>query len=138
MAFMRVGAVAFRFNSRQSSKVICCRMLSDVQKLEKVYTNAEHATEKLYADQNSTWVDRATWCPGAVKPFLKLVRIDRPIGLYYCLTVTRLTVSVFSLPGSQLLFLPCAWGICMAAPHGELPDVQLLSLFGSVLHFYVV
>ncbi|XP_076179098.1 ubiquinone biosynthesis protein COQ2, mitochondrial isoform X2 [Ptiloglossa arizonensis] len=46
-----------------------------------------------------------------VQPYLKLLRMDKPIG-------------------SWLLFWPCGWSIAMAAPSGAFPDFQLLFLFG--------
>merc|ERR1719300_1657988 len=51
----------------------------------------------------------AAFPPGA-QPFLKLVRMDRPIG-------------------SWLLFWPCGWSLGMAAPAGSLPDPSLLATF---------
>lgn len=47
-----------------------------------------------------------------VQPYMKLMRIDKPIG-------------------SWLLFWPCSWSIAMAAPVGALPDLQMLALFGT-------
>ncbi|KMQ92574.1 para-hydroxybenzoate-- mitochondrial [Lasius niger] len=47
-----------------------------------------------------------------VQPYMKLMRIDKPIG-------------------SWLLFWPCGWSIAMAAPVGALPDLQMLALFGT-------
>ncbi len=35
---------------------------------------------ELYKDQNDTWVDRRA--PAALQPYLKLIRIDRPIGAF--------------------------------------------------------
>ncbi|CAG5076393.1 Similar to Coq2: 4-hydroxybenzoate polyprenyltransferase [Cotesia congregata] len=49
--------------------------------------------------------------PSNVKPYLKLMRIDKPIG-------------------SWLLFWPCSWSIAMAAAPGAIPDLHLLALFG--------
>ncbi|XP_066998844.2 4-hydroxybenzoate polyprenyltransferase, mitochondrial isoform X2 [Anabrus simplex] len=49
--------------------------------------------------------------PTNVQPYLKLMRIDRPIG-------------------SWLLFWPCGWSIAMCAEAGALPDVKMLALFG--------
>ncbi|KAL0111253.1 hypothetical protein PUN28_012861 [Cardiocondyla obscurior] len=46
-----------------------------------------------------------------VQPYMKLMRIDKPIG-------------------SWLLFWPCGWSIAMAAPAGAFPDFYMLSLFG--------
>ncbi|XP_012223925.2 4-hydroxybenzoate polyprenyltransferase, mitochondrial [Linepithema humile] len=47
-----------------------------------------------------------------VQPYMKLMRIDKPIG-------------------SWLLFWPCGWSIAMAAPAGALPDLYMLALFGT-------
>ncbi|XP_076767227.1 ubiquinone biosynthesis protein COQ2, mitochondrial [Xylocopa sonorina] len=50
-------------------------------------------------------------CPSIIQPYLRLIRLDKPIG-------------------SWLLFWPCGWSIAMAASPGALPDPYLLSLFG--------
>ena len=57
------------------------------------------------------WVDR--WAPVPVQPYLKLARLDRPIGTW-------------------LLLLPCWWSLALAsATTGRgLPDPWLLALFG--------
>ena len=47
----------------------------------------------------------------SIQPYLKLSRIDKPIG-------------------SWLLFWPCGWAACLATPAGQLPDLQLIALFG--------
>lgn len=49
--------------------------------------------------------------PRQLQPYMKLMRIDKPIG-------------------SWLLFWPCSWSITMAAPAGALPDFTMLVLFG--------
>ncbi|VEN61940.1 unnamed protein product [Callosobruchus maculatus] len=49
--------------------------------------------------------------PKYVQPYMKLMRIDRPIG-------------------SWLLFWPCSWSIASAAAPGTLPDLYMLGLFG--------
>ena len=67
------------------------------------------AAEDLYADQNNTWVDRVA--PASVAPYLKLARVDRPIG-------------------TSLLLWPGLWSIALAAPSGCLPDLALMGLFG--------
>ncbi|XP_018315287.1 4-hydroxybenzoate polyprenyltransferase, mitochondrial isoform X2 [Mycetomoellerius zeteki] len=46
-----------------------------------------------------------------VQPYMKLMRIDKPIG-------------------SWLLFWPCGWSIALAAPASALPDLYMLGLFG--------
>ncbi|MEW5704748.1 MAG: 4-hydroxybenzoate octaprenyltransferase [Pseudomonadota bacterium] len=58
------------------------------------------------------WVDR--FAPAALRPYLKLARLDRPVGIW-------------------LLFLPCAFGVTIASP--AWPDPFLLFLFamGAVL-----
>jgi len=44
-------------------------------------------------------------------PYVKLARLDKPIGTW-------------------LLYLPCTWSISLAAEPGHIPDLGLLSLFG--------
>jgi len=48
--------------------------------------------------------------PTFAQPYLRLARLDRPIGTW-------------------LLFWPCGWSICMAAGPGHLPDLSLLATF---------
>ena len=55
------------------------------------------------------WVDRSA--PSWAQPYLKLSRLDRPIGTW-------------------LLLLPCWWSIALAAPAGDWPDIDLILLFG--------
>jgi len=50
--------------------------------------------------------------PSPLQPYLKLARLDKPIG-------------------SWLLFWPCGWSLCLATPAGQLPDLSLLALFGA-------
>ena len=50
--------------------------------------------------------------PDHIKPYLSLIRFDKPIGTW-------------------LLYLPCTWSICLAATPGQLPDMKLLALFGT-------
>jgi hypothetical protein len=64
---------------------------------------------ELYHDQNDTWVDRRA--PAWLRPYLKLTRIDRPIGTY-------------------LILLPGWWGLALSAAPGHLPDPTLAAIFG--------
>ena len=66
------------------------------------------AAATTYRDQNDTWVDRRA--PPALRPFLKLARVDRPIGSY-------------------LVLAPGLWGLALAAAPGALPDAGLAALF---------
>lgn len=70
---------------------------------------SDTTTGSLYKDQNDTWVDRSA--PAAMRPYLKLMRIDRPIGTW-------------------LVLLPGWWGLALAAAPGGLPDPLLMALFG--------
>ncbi|CCQ74724.1 4-hydroxybenzoate octaprenyltransferase [Magnetospira sp. QH-2] len=54
------------------------------------------------------WIDR--WTPSAARPYLRLMRLDRPIGTW-------------------LLLLPCWWSAALAAEGW--PDLRLLLLFGA-------
>ncbi|XP_028824007.1 4-hydroxybenzoate polyprenyltransferase, mitochondrial [Denticeps clupeoides] len=49
--------------------------------------------------------------PSMVQPYLRLMRLDKPIGTW-------------------LLYLPSTWSIALAADPGCLPDLGLLTLFG--------
>ena len=65
----------------------------------------------------SSWLDR--WVPAMVRPYLYLMRLDRPIGTW-------------------LLLFPCWWSVVMAWPGDAAPDWHLLELFvlfglGSVI-----
>ncbi|XP_018412962.1 PREDICTED: 4-hydroxybenzoate polyprenyltransferase, mitochondrial [Nanorana parkeri] len=50
--------------------------------------------------------------PKNVQPYLRLMRLDKPIGTW-------------------LLYLPCTWSIALAADPGSLPDLSMLALFGT-------
>lgn len=50
--------------------------------------------------------------PKHVQPYLKLMRLDKPIGTW-------------------LLFWPCTWSIASAAPAACFPDLYMLTLFGT-------
>ncbi len=54
------------------------------------------------------WIDRIV--PALARPYLRLMRLDRPIGTW-------------------LLLFPCWWSLAIAAPPGALPDPRLLLLF---------
>jgi 4-hydroxybenzoate polyprenyltransferase len=61
------------------------------------------------ADSTGNWVDR--WAPARTRPYLRLARLDRPIG-------------------SWLLLLPCWWSVALAAVHaGERVNVAHVLLF---------
>ncbi|KAM9811041.1 4-hydroxybenzoate polyprenyltransferase, mitochondrial [Neosynchiropus ocellatus] len=50
--------------------------------------------------------------PTRLQPYLRLMRLDKPIGTW-------------------LLYLPCTWSIALAADPGCHPDVGMLTLFGT-------
>lgn len=57
-------------------------------------------------DMQKTWVDNVS---PSIQPFLKLARMDRPIGTYLCL-------------------LPALWGLSLSAP-GFVPDLTHVGTF---------
>ena len=63
-----------------------------------------HGTATDIPDES--WIDRLA--PAGARPFLRLARLDRPIGTW-------------------LLLIPCWWSVALATP--GLPDVELLALF---------
>ncbi|XP_060069567.1 4-hydroxybenzoate polyprenyltransferase, mitochondrial-like isoform X2 [Ylistrum balloti] len=54
--------------------------------------------------------------PKRIQPYLRLIRFDKPIG-------------------TLLLYWPCTWSIAMAATPGHIPDLWLLTLFGTGAFF---
>ncbi|CAH8824153.1 unnamed protein product [Trichobilharzia szidati] len=54
-----------------------------------------------------------TKSPSLMKSFYELGRFGKPIGNWF-------------------IYFPCIWGIAMAAPPGQLPDVYMLALFGVI------
>jgi 4-hydroxybenzoate polyprenyltransferase len=61
-----------------------------------------------FTDIRAGWIDRLA--PAAARPYLRLMRLDRPIGTW-------------------LLLLPCWWGLALAAE--DWPDARLLVLFAA-------
>jgi 4-hydroxybenzoate polyprenyltransferase len=63
------------------------------------------------ADATLNWVDK--FAPGKLRPYLRLARLDRPVGAW-------------------LLLWPCWWSLAIAAPlsGNPWPDFELLVLFG--------
>ncbi len=58
------------------------------------------------------WVDR--FVPDIVRPYLRLARVDRPIGIW-------------------LLMFPCWWGVALASPSWPDPWLLLLFTLGALL-----
>lgn len=80
---------------------------------EKDETTQFNTTNVWSQQRNATFATKiVNNAPPKVQPYLKLIRMDKPIG-------------------SWLLFWPCGWSIAMAASPGTLPDLQLLALFGA-------
>nr|XP_002130409.1 4-hydroxybenzoate polyprenyltransferase, mitochondrial-like [Ciona intestinalis] len=78
----------------------------------KYYERREELREKRIQLANtynmSQFVKKA---PNSIRPYLELARVDKPIG-------------------TLLLYIPCAYSICLAAPPGQLPSLYYLGLFG--------
>ena len=72
-------------------------------------TKKNHLGDDIKADG---WIDR--YAPGPARPYLRLARLDRPIGIW-------------------LLLLPCWWGLALAG--GGVVEIQLFALFalGAVI-----
>lgn len=72
------------------------------------HSSRENITKRKLGSMSAAIVNNSS---PAIQPYLKLMRIDRPIGTW-------------------LLFWPCGWSIAMAAVPGCLPDLKMLGLFG--------
>ena len=93
------------FTSRTRRRIFYenCRSFSGTTEKKKSLTDVPS-----YADQNDTWVDRR--CPPFVVPYLKLARIDRPVGTW-------------------LLLWPCLWSQTLASTTTTI-DPLLMLKFG--------
>ncbi|XP_040010762.1 4-hydroxybenzoate polyprenyltransferase, mitochondrial [Xiphias gladius] len=69
----------------------------------------QHYGRRSFSLSAATIVNSA---PAPVQPYLRLMRLDKPIGTW-------------------LLYLPCTWSIALAADPGCLPDLGMLTLFGT-------
>nr|QKZ93259.1 putative aromatic prenyltransferase [Cannabis sativa] len=56
-----------------------------------------------------SWID--LYLPRQIHPYVRLARLDKPIGTW-------------------LLAWPCMWSISLAANPGHLPDIKMMTLFG--------
>ncbi|KAM9858755.1 4-hydroxybenzoate polyprenyltransferase, mitochondrial isoform 1-T2 [Aulostomus maculatus] len=94
---------------------------SDVSVLRRVYYSqsairpsfklhdTQHYGRRTFSVSAATIVSSA---PAGVQPYLRLMRLDKPIGTW-------------------LLYLPCTWSIALAADPGCLPDLGMLTVFGT-------
>ncbi len=70
---------------------------------------AHQGDDRPVADADAeNWVNRLA--PAATRPYLRLMRADRPIGVW-------------------LLFLPFCWALALAAAPGQFPSFRLMCLF---------
>ncbi|XP_034450659.1 4-hydroxybenzoate polyprenyltransferase, mitochondrial [Hippoglossus hippoglossus] len=70
---------------------------------------AQHHGRRSFSLSPAAIVNSA---PAPVQPYLRLMRLDKPIGTW-------------------LLYLPCTWSIALAADPGCLPHLGMLTLFGT-------
>jgi 4-hydroxybenzoate polyprenyltransferase len=101
-------------------RLMICLFKRSVPAIERFKMNnpEKHAGDTRVADASQdNWVDR--YAPLAMRPYLKLMRADRPVGTW-------------------LLLWPCFWSITLAAPLGDgliglrhlyLPELGTLLLF---------
>lgn len=102
----QAGAARFCFARRTvHGKLACKHGTNGAAALGKadVTPQTHNAASDIVAGD---WVDR--WLPSRWRPFVRLGRFDRPIGIW-------------------LLLLPCWWGVALASPGW--PDPWLFALF---------
>ena len=75
----------------------------------RAHLYSTHSTQESTSNYESQ-SDIINRFPRNIQPYLKLIRLDRPIGTW-------------------VIFWPGAWSIAMATPPGDFPDVKLLGLF---------
>ena len=87
-----------------------------IRKTSFLYASHSFLSTSSGSDTKKTtsWIDIYT--PKYVRPYLHLARADKQIGTY-------------------LLFWPCCWGTCLAAPLGQYPDLGIILKFaiGSLI-----
>lgn len=59
---------------------------------------SDDGVKEKYRDQNGTWVDESSLIPSYIKPYLKLARVDRPIGVIKTFALHSFSLSHISLP----------------------------------------
>ncbi|KAF2076082.1 hypothetical protein CYY_002596 [Polysphondylium violaceum] len=87
--------------------------------IKRVYSTTTSNTTTNSNDQNNTatilpnevkdWISKA---PLSIQPYLRLGRVDKPIGTW-------------------LLLYPCLWSIAIATPIGSFPDPMVLAVFAT-------
>ncbi|CAI9719983.1 4-hydroxybenzoate polyprenyltransferase, mitochondrial [Octopus vulgaris] len=91
----------FKYSSESQKHVILKKQCGSLSRIPN--ENNRHfsfSTQKI-----------VTAAPQHIQPYLRLIRLDKPIGTW-------------------LLYWPCTWSIAMAATPGHLPDLKMLTLFG--------
>ncbi|XP_031339517.1 4-hydroxybenzoate polyprenyltransferase, mitochondrial [Photinus pyralis] len=98
--------------NRKEIKLLKEQIVGIVRRSCKTSVNVvnEHKTERVNNVRISSRLVESA--PKSVQPYLKLMRLDKPVG-------------------SWLLYWPCGWSIASAAAPGALPDPYMLLLFGT-------
>ena len=92
----------------------CSQRLSKLSSYMGVYKrwyNARNVSSSSTDNYETVKGNIVSSFPQSVQPYLRLMRMDRPIG-------------------SWLLFWPCSWSIALAAETGEFPSLSMLATFG--------
>ncbi|XP_041856347.1 4-hydroxybenzoate polyprenyltransferase, mitochondrial [Melanotaenia boesemani] len=96
------------FHSASSGRRgVCCIQSSVRSSIRQQLT--PHIGRRTFSLSAAAIVNSA---PSHVQPYLRLMRLDKPIGTW-------------------LLYLPCTWSIALASEPGCLPDLGMLTLFGT-------
>ncbi|TSM85944.1 4-hydroxybenzoate polyprenyltransferase, mitochondrial [Bagarius yarrelli] len=92
--------------------LVSCVINRDFQKQTRGLSDSPHCgfNNKRFFSLSPAGIVNAS--PASVQPYLRLMRLDKPIGTW-------------------LLYLPCTWSIGLAADPGCLPDLHMLTLFGT-------
>lgn len=94
------------------SKTRCLHKSINLYSINQSHPQQKVSTELEKDDNTSSTKVLSTQVKQAVSPYIRLMRMDRPIGTY-------------------LLFWPCAWSIALSANAGCWPDFYMLGLFAT-------
>ncbi|XP_055375037.1 4-hydroxybenzoate polyprenyltransferase, mitochondrial [Condylostylus longicornis] len=99
-------------NSSTTFANSCCRSLIKIKEFSKSISTKSSSHDNSANQNESEILKIKSDAARALKPYVQLMRLDKPIGAW-------------------LLYWPCTWSIALSAAPGHWPDFYMLALFGT-------